>query len=1741
MKTEISRDSHQPNKRYSGVYQQQGRMLSDADWNELVEILKQRLNESLKDIVGSKESSLGGTPRHRALKIIDKDGIKIQPGHVYINGVAAEFPGDADTPYDEQPDFPAPPELFPGDYVLYADVWERTVTHFMDEHLRDKGLHGADTCTRKQTMVQIKNCANRIDPEQAEQNPNKGDAELTVTLHPKTTQPNLCDPCVSQLDIESRVGNYLFRVEVHDVDGVANKPKHITLKWSAENAAEQFQGMATKKEMPVGFIGNKYVYEFFSETSEKHLGVHLVTESGFPVRDVLHKEYPETAPSGFDFVRRWDGYAKFKWSDLDLKWQLDEGVSEGRVLVEADTSTDDEKILQLDSIELKQQLLNRIISEPVTSDMLVAGSLIINEIINVDSSINSSAKEKATAINTASALVAASESVSARAITVLQGIAPTETGVIEPGQLKIDGKDVVLTSVADNINAQTDALVDAIHTLFSADTDLVVSKSPSGLVVLTANDGRDISVEVSSNDVSKRCGFITDTHRGRITIFSSSNSAISITGNNPEYAGFKLGTTPPVQFVAGDYWLAEIREAEHKAGSVLIKNQQPEGIEHQYLTLGEVDIAGQLLPNPEADRKYSFPPLTEMTRMFHVGGDGQEAMPGHILSQSLKVGVANGEWPVAGVKIEFTVTEGNGELIPHPEFPLEHFDAGNPITGIAATDGGDFHGLVHCGWKLGPGGDDEEDRRQCVTVQLVAHDSNPGDPGYPQYHVHPPIHFYANLSTADHVAYENPTCEDSPPVTVNYLLNKDSVDNGVFTWPDLDDDAEVTVKDVLDAFLCKLQAKHVPYNPLIKEERWKDVNEEEEEVGSRLPVTVQDAIDNLVDNLHSEDIIYTPNCISETDPTVRSKLDIPDDKSSRVHEILDKLLCDFNATHLPIDKADGDLCARLKVDEVETVQDALATLCGDGDTKWHNKHLHGWGVVCGLKVKCHSDREKIEVAPGYALDCDGADLNFIKGDENRIYDLINKAQSNGLLDEDGNGEVCLWIDLNAEGQVQINIERHIPESFFDSVLEGSLIKDFFDDCILGFFSFLMDKFPGSLDDEVPLTEEHHRATALINIIAQSINSDSGQYVFISHEEDRLLREFHELLKEYLESETFCAMFDNDAAYPDYDFDAGLETIFGPPFKLQTRLRLHPSGKLAYSYGSNNKVYVYDLTVNEYVKTLVFPASDNIDIKDIVFTADGLMLYAIASFNDGNTTFASATIDGAYEHSWSPATVINGIELVSLALSPAFVKNVYAIGKSEGLFIIDPNDIALTPGAADVPFNATGLLTLSTDGTRAFATFNNSMTTETTSFTHVRNIDLNNIDAVEVLYRINGKEGENDFKFYNNIIYLTGYIGVNPDDDVLVGYDINTGNPAFEPVTLEDSSISRLEILGSAEPGSGTHRIDAEGSAIGAVEAAATKIPASSVAAGTITIKGSRDAGKIIFAANDSARTIANSINKAVEKTGVSAKAVTWVRLSDLSKAGKIVFELAAEGAKAVEITAHIINLNDLALLVTAINAQSSITNVTAVSRGDTLNLFNNNGDDITIENFRVAGSTSQESITVSALRFDGKAFRDSKGKTTRLIEGSTHATRITGQLRLESSSAFSISEGGESVLPAGDSIAIGTANPEEYLLVALADKYKLMRFNIATKTLDTNFRIPAQNFPIDMVVSANRSKIYVQNMISNTLTLIDIPVVFDPSAPPNFTEEPPTISNVLSIYNQDANDAYSDLFSHLLEHFKECF
>jgi hypothetical protein len=624
MKTEISRQSIQPEKNYSGVYQQQGRMLTDADWNELVDILKHRLSDALKDVVGNRRGSHGGTPHHRALQIVKaaaNDSLSIVPGHIYVDGVAAQIRGESSLLYGEQRDFPAPPEPLPDDCTVYVDVWERTVTHLMDPRLRDAALHGADTCTRKQVMAQVKWCPSDTDPEQSAKNPMQGDAELTITLLKKTTQPDPCDPCAAQLDVDTKTGNYLFRVEVHDVKGDANDPDEITLKWSSENAAEH-HGLKNEngddEAPPAAFASGQFAYEFFDKKSEKHLGVHLA--SGFtPSREKMAAGYP-AAPLR-NFVRRWDGFC---------------------------------------TLEKKN-------------------------------------------------------------------------GSWEVGS-QFDG-----------------------------------SQSGTGSVTFTNIAAEVLTVQLDAQELVLR-----------------------LAGKS---------------FVVGDFWLAEVREDDPPTDNILMDKAPPLGIRHHYLTLGKI-AGGKLQTNPEADRKFAFPSLTEMTRLFPAGGDGQEVMPDRALPQPLRVGVANGEFPVQGAKVRFHIESGGGSL--HP------IDDG--IT--------DAQGIAACEWT--PGAVLNSQYRVKATLVDPDHE-NDADKD-----LRPPVYFYANLISAEQVAYLS-ECSDT---TDSSPLNLLQGDPSVSLEPG--DEGYYTVKQTLDALLCQLNAKHIPYAPA-NTECWDGLIPP----GAGPPATVQQAVDTL--------------------------------------------------------------------------------------------------------------------------------------------------------------------------------------------------------------------------------------------------------------------------------------------------------------------------------------------------------------------------------------------------------------------------------------------------------------------------------------------------------------------------------------------------------------------------------------------------------------------------------------------------------------------------------------------------------------------------------------------------------------------------------------------------------------------------------------------------------------------------------------------------------------------------------
>lgn len=349
MKTQISRASFDAANNYSGVFQQMGRMITDADWNELSELVQFQIMDALQDVIGS------GTPRERGMvKTIAPNTYQLHWGHVYVDGIRARaLPNEKSVNpqfiFSKQADFPAAPALAAGEYRLYADVWERSVTALEDESLLDPGLKGADTCTRTQTMAQIKACATSISindiQHNAAINPAIGTIPLSLSLRAGKTVKDPCDPCADELALQDEVGNYLFRIEVHHVEWTTDAVPQIsaiTFKWSSENGAEQY----VDGETPPGFSSSQWCYEFFSGpnsnpalhmTSEKHLGHHLA--SGFaPTRGQLFSGYPNSKPANLPLVRRWDGFVQLQ--NAAGVWSVAAGADRGRDLSNSYSDTD---------------------------------------------------------------------------------------------------------------------------------------------------------------------------------------------------------------------------------------------------------------------------------------------------------------------------------------------------------------------------------------------------------------------------------------------------------------------------------------------------------------------------------------------------------------------------------------------------------------------------------------------------------------------------------------------------------------------------------------------------------------------------------------------------------------------------------------------------------------------------------------------------------------------------------------------------------------------------------------------------------------------------------------------------------------------------------------------------------------------------------------------------------------------------------------------------------------------------------------------------------------------------------------------------------------------------------------------------------------------------------------------------------------------------------------------------------
>ena len=266
---DFSRDTFDPQKHYTRVLMQQGRVQLDADWNEQADIVLHTLRELARDIFGP-----SGGPDGDAFKIgvnAKKTDLTIGRGHYYVDGILCGN-DHREISYSRQPDYPLSGEqkaemerLIAGDtpFIVWLDVWERHITMLQDKKIRETALNGPDTATRSQLIWQVRLLEDEPrqkvpDETRGTRNPGKimcdyirknwnrinprrrtfPQLKVRAKISPDTSAEGTVSPGFRYSGVENR----LYRVEVHTT-GTASSPARkdgATFKWSRQNSSVDY-------------------------------------------------------------------------------------------------------------------------------------------------------------------------------------------------------------------------------------------------------------------------------------------------------------------------------------------------------------------------------------------------------------------------------------------------------------------------------------------------------------------------------------------------------------------------------------------------------------------------------------------------------------------------------------------------------------------------------------------------------------------------------------------------------------------------------------------------------------------------------------------------------------------------------------------------------------------------------------------------------------------------------------------------------------------------------------------------------------------------------------------------------------------------------------------------------------------------------------------------------------------------------------------------------------------------------------------------------------------------------------------------------------------------------------------------------------------------------------------------------------------------------------------------------------
>jgi flagellin len=177
------------------------------------------------------------------------------------------------------------------------------------------------------------------------------------------------------------------------------------------------------------------------------------------------------------------------------------------------------------------------------------------------------------------------------------------------------------------------------------------------------------------------------------------------------------------------------------------------------------------------------------------------------------------------------------------------------------------------------------------------------------------------------------------------------------------------------------------------------------------------------------------------------------------------------------------------------------------------------------------------------------------------------------------------------------------------------------------------------------------------------------------------------------------------------------------------------------------------------------------------------------------------------------------------------------------------------------------------------------------------------------------------------------------------------------------------------------------------------------------VKGANGSATINMNGGEDARDVARAFNLATGATGVTASAVTRLKIVNVTESDHFSFTLQGREKNASVVTASIADKDDLTTLKNSINSVSSDTGIVAdlVNNKSSILLVQSEGYDIIIGDL----TTVSGNMTVDAVEknISGKLIDQNNQRVLNGNGSGSDSVSIFGQVTLSSSKAFSITSG----------------------------------------------------------------------------------------------------------------------------------